>query len=331
MGESPIVVIIDFTLVVGMDSSAAHAVAKLKKIIHRLFHVEVSMFVTGSDRGGFPCEYALSEELAPQEAAEYHDDDVDADIDWNDMVKIAAVPTDDVERQSLSSSKVTRGSISVSPGTASMFATRALASAVITNRVCESLDEALKFAEDMLIARKDPELGRDSSCMDFDESFRHSVNTTRDEEKYLARKYMRGLLPSSESTDEGIELFLSLMKREEYTQEQVVWEQGFGSDSAKLLVSGELISIIEDTGASEVVKRGNFVGELGLVQGTNRLTALVCNSEKAILYSLGRDSWDRLLKDNPQVATLMHDVVIRYLAHRVQHVNNRYFHTTLPV
>ena len=132
MGESPIVVIIDFTLVVGMDSSAAHAVAKLKKIIHRLFHVEVSMFVTGSDRGGFPCEYALSEELAPQEAAEYHDDDVDADIDWNDMVKIAAVPTDDVERQSLSSSKVTRGSISVSPGTASMFATRALASAGIT-------------------------------------------------------------------------------------------------------------------------------------------------------------------------------------------------------
>ena len=31
--ESPIVVIVDFTLVVGMDSSAAHAVAKLKKML----------------------------------------------------------------------------------------------------------------------------------------------------------------------------------------------------------------------------------------------------------------------------------------------------------
>ena len=50
-GESPIVVIIDFTLVVGMDSSAAHAVAKLKKIIHRLFHVEVSMFVMNACSG----------------------------------------------------------------------------------------------------------------------------------------------------------------------------------------------------------------------------------------------------------------------------------------
>ena len=40
--DVPIVVIVDFTLVVGMDSSAAHAVAKLKKIIHRLFGVEVS-------------------------------------------------------------------------------------------------------------------------------------------------------------------------------------------------------------------------------------------------------------------------------------------------
>ena len=32
-GDLPIVVIVDFTLVNGMDSSAAHAVAKLKKIL----------------------------------------------------------------------------------------------------------------------------------------------------------------------------------------------------------------------------------------------------------------------------------------------------------
>ena len=329
MGLSPIVVIIDFTLVVGMDSSAAHAVAKLKKVIHRLFHVEVSMFVTGSGRGGFPCEFALSEALAPPEATERYDDEEDGGIDWNDMV--AATPTNDLERQSSASSKVTRGSISVSPGTPSMVATKALTSIGMTNRVCESLDDALKFAEDMLIARKNPDLGRDSTSMEFDEEYRHSMNMTTNEERFLARKYMRGLLPESEATDDAIEILLSLMKREEYNREQVLWEQGSDSDSAKLLITGELIAIINDTRASEVVRRGNMVGELGLVQGTKRLTSLVCNSDKAILYSLRKEAWDKLLKDHPQVATLIHDVVIRYLAHRVQHVNNRYFHTTLPV
>lgn len=43
-GYLPIVVIVDFTLVIGMDSSAAHAIAKLKKIIHRLLDVEISIF-----------------------------------------------------------------------------------------------------------------------------------------------------------------------------------------------------------------------------------------------------------------------------------------------
>ena len=109
---APLVVIIDFTLVMGMDSSAAHAVAKLKKIIHRLFHVELSIFVTGSDRGGFPCEFALSEALTPADAVALKQ----AAVDWND---VPASGSDKIQ----SPKTVKRGSISVAPGSASIKAT----------------------------------------------------------------------------------------------------------------------------------------------------------------------------------------------------------------
>ena len=284
------------------------------------------MFVTGSGRGGFPCEYALSEALAPPEAVDQDDDDDETGIDWNDMM--VAAPPVDFDRQT--SGQVARGSISVSPGTPSMIASQSLTSLVIGAPVCESLDDALKFAEDILIAREDPSIARDSR-IDFDQSFRQSINVTADEEKYYAGKYLRGLLTESESLDDSISILLSLMERQEFISGQKLWEQGADSDSAKLLLSGELTSIIEDTGAYELVKRGNIVGELGLVHGTQRLTTLICSSEKAVLYSLSYASWQKLLRDKPEVATLIQGIVIRYLAHRVQHVNNRYFHTTLPV
>jgi SulP family sulfate permease len=281
LNEVPIVVIVDFTLVVGMDSSAAHAVAKLKKIIHRLFGVEVSIFVTGSDRDGFPCEYALSEDLCP---------------------KVLTRKTG--------------------------------------GQVCESLDEALRFAEDILIARNNPSLvnTRATSYIDLsdlsDDLPRNDM--TLEEEKYRAKKYLKELFWSSEPSDDDVisakvDILFSLMERKEYEENQALWEYGDESDSAQLLVFGELVSIIEDTGAVEQVRWGNLVGELGLVHGTKRLTTLLCSTEKAVLYSLDKEAWQVIKDKHPQLARMIDGIVIRYLAHRVQHVSNRYFHTTLPI
>jgi SulP family sulfate permease len=277
LNEVPIVVIVDFTLVVGMDSSAAHAVAKLKKIIHRLFGVEVSIFVTGSDRDGFPCEYALSEDLCPK---------------------------------------------------------------VLTRKaggqVCESLDEALRFAEDILIVRKDPSLVNTSSTSYIDNSDLPRIDMTLKEEKYRAKKYLKELFWWSDASDEDdlsakVDILMSLMERKEYEDNQALWEYGDESDSAQLLVFGGLVSIIEDTGAVEQVQGGHLVGELGLVNGTKRLTTLLCSTEKAVLYSLDKEAWQVVKDKHPQLARMIDAIVIRYLAHRVQHVSNRYFHTTLPI
>jgi CRP-like cAMP-binding protein len=291
-----------------MDSSAAHAVAKLKKIIHRLFHVEISVFVTGSGRGGFPCEYALSEALSSQ------------------VVRVKApVPVEPRASQSGSVS-VSRRSSSIRTATA---ANKKL-SEPLDGKVFESLDDALRFAEDILIYKADPSLETsvDRSRLDDEAGV---LNLSLTEETSFAKKYLWELLPMSDDLDKIIHLLLGSMKREEFSKDQALWETGMDSDDMKLLIYGELESIIEDTGASEKVQRGNIVGELGLVHGTQRLTTLVCCSDRAILYSLSRSDFDKLKKRKPQVAAAIDAVTIRYLAHRVQHVNNRYFHPTLPV
>lgn len=316
-GESPLVVIIDFTLVVGMDSSAAHAVAKLKKIIHRLFHVEVSIFVTGSGRGGFPCEYALSEALSPEAAKSV----AAAGLDYSQLAQAQG-------KANTGTSPVQRGSISVSRGSNSVQAAKKL-TLKADGRVYESLDDALRFAEDILIGREDPTLEVPAAYDDLEDLA--TVNTTLDEEKFYAKKFFRELLPEIDDLEKTIDVLLGAMKREVYSQNDILWESGAESNSMKLVIRGELLSFIEDTGASDVVKRGNFVGELGLVHGTKRLTTLICSSDQAVLYTLSRADFERLKKKRPQVTAAIDGVVIRYLAHRVQHVNNRYFHTTLPV
>lgn len=313
-GESPIVVIIDFTLVVGMDSSAAHAVAKLKKIIHRFFHIEVSIFVTGSDRGGFPCEFALSQALCPVE---------EVGVDWNDL-------SDPNKSQNVSKgSSVAQGSISLTPGDS----TAVLVSKAIqpTGKVCESLDEALIFAEDMLVARTDPSIKDSEYTGESDDM--HSINVTLNEEKFLAKKFLTELCAGDgvENLEDGVNILLESFKREIVMKDDVIWKQGNISDCAKLVVLGKLVSYMEGTRTAEVIKRGSVVGELGLVHGTKRLTTLVCQSENAVIYSLDREVWRKLKREHPEVSRMVDNIVILYLAHRVQHVSNRYVGSTLPV
>ena len=55
-------IIIDCTLVLGIDSSAGQAIIKLRDSLSNQFAIKLSIFVTG-DSEGFPCEINLSEVL----------------------------------------------------------------------------------------------------------------------------------------------------------------------------------------------------------------------------------------------------------------------------
>ena len=61
--EKPWILILDFQLVLGLDSSAAQAIGKLRTLLRNQFSIDTCIFVTGS-REGFPTAFGLSKELS---------------------------------------------------------------------------------------------------------------------------------------------------------------------------------------------------------------------------------------------------------------------------
>ena len=328
------IVIIDFTSVLGLDSSAAQAIAKLKATMHNKYGVVLSIFVTGST-DGFPCEYNLSEELSESgldKTANDNDDDSETFVD-----DAFASLADEPESTALLSAPRMSMSIKASAEAASSIGTSmkhaVLSDGIPSSRVCDTLDEALVFAEDVLIALEDSFLLED----DLNETTRHfkmhrspSTESAHDEEKLLALRYLEKLCPSA--SGEEVELLLSTFTRERFADGDVLWTQGSSSDCCKLLVLGSLVSALEDGICMEDIAAGSTIGELGLVHKTERLSTVTCVSDRAVLFSLSRESWEDLLKTQPALANHILHLVVRYLAHRVQHVSNRVLESrSLPV
>ena len=332
--DEPKIVIIDFTSVLGLDSSAAQAIAKLKTTMHNKYGVVLSIFVAGST-DGFPCEYNLSEELSESGLDKTANDDDDDSETFVDDAFASFV--DEPESTALLSAPRMSMSIKASAEAASFIGTSVkqavLSGGIPSSRVCDTLDEALVFAEDVLIALEDSFLLED----DLNETTRHfkmhrspSTESAHDEEKLLALRYLEKLCPSA--SGEEVELLLSTFTRERFADGDVVWTQGSSSDCCKLLVLGSLVSALEDGICMEDIAAGSTIGELGLVHKTERLSTVTCVSDRAVLFSLSRESWEDLLKTQPALANHILHVVVRYLAYRVQHVSNRVLESrSLPV
>ena len=316
--EHPYVAILDFSLVVGMDSSAAHSIAKFKGLMHKIYQVEVSIFVTGTHREGFPCEYALAEALATAESEQQ------TSVDYND-----------VETKSPDPSRARRGSVSVLAKDKPLKAVQEVRN-YPSNCVCTSLDEALVFAEDFLVARENPSLlstparplASKPSPDEVDEE------RTEAEERKLACSMLESIVPMKVTEDVKLSVvaFVSKCAREEYRKGDIIWKEGDESDSVKILVSGTVCATLEGTNLCEYVTTGNIFGELGLVDGNRCLSTVTCSSRVAITYSLQKETFDQMVECNQPEARLLERIAIRYLAHRVQHVSNRIFEThCLPI
>jgi len=280
--DRPLIVIIDFTLVVNMDSSAAQAVNKLKNTMTQIFKVQTNIFVMGN-KGYFPTEYGLSTAILEEGA------------DEENVNVLKLIPK---------------------------------------NQVCVGFDDALVFAEDILITREDPSLLIKESHLTHLHENKKGEDLDEREEKELAIHYLQNLLRPDFSSDgkRDATKFFSYFKREVYRKNDIVWKQGSKSDSAKLILCGELIASMEGSDVSEELPRGVVIGELGLIEGSARLSGVVCESNHAVVFSLNRDAWELLIKKDPTIARIMDDIAIRYLSHRVQHVSNRIYETRcLPV
>lgn len=319
------VVVVDFTLVTGIDSSAAQTVSKLKGLMKEQYGIYLTVYVTGR-ADGFPCVYNLTADLVkPGGDNSDHDNGVDG---FNQLhigqvqgssknlpcpPAVATVPgvphfLDD----HLKLEELERPSFSLGRRRISM------ALPVLQgDQVFDDLNEALSYCEDYLISRKSPGLESKNTDLIEEEKIRREACNALD--------LLKNLLPQSDPTSRR--RLLTYFEEEICSRGDCLWRQGSTSDSLKLVIAGKLKSILEDeAGTTEDVYPGTMIGELGLVHGMSRLSTVIC-TEDCILYSLSRAKWLILTEKHPALARIIDMIVIRYLAHRVQHVSNRIFET----
>ena len=173
--HKPVIVIIDFTLVTNMDSSAAQSINKLKTTMTQTFKTQTNIFVMGSHRGYFPTQYGLSTAILEEGSDE-------------EEIVLKLIPK---------------------------------------NQVCTGFDEALIFAEDMLITREDPSLLKKQVQFVHQHEAKEDGELDVREEKELAIHYVQNLLRRRYSGDgkSDATAFMSYFKREKYKKGDIVWMQ----------------------------------------------------------------------------------------------------------
>lgn len=311
--DQPIVVIVDFSLVLGVDSSAAQAITRLKRVLNTEFSVEVSIFVSGSPYG-FPTAFDLSRELAAQMSS-----------------MIVNKKVDDVEEANETTGLLLQGQQEPQQNDMKRVCSKSELDTMLQfgSHVTETLNMALVYAENCLIGRQDPSLLEDSGSTAL-QLLRASSSMS--EEKDVALHYLVNLVPM-ETRPATVEQLFSHFQRESYMKDDYLWKQGTSSTSIKLLLRGTLIAVLEnEAGTSETIGAGNVIGESGVIEGVPRLSTVKCLTDEAVVYSLSKESYETLLEESPQVARLVDLICINYLSARVQHVSNRIFETRcLPI
>lgn len=184
--------------------------------------------------------------------------------------------------------------------------------------------------QDSLIAMVDPSLLYDNIKQSFLSNSGEQIKSLDDENNY-AIELLHRKCPGEER--KLLERFFSYFVREIYNSGDVLWRQGTKSDCAKLLVSGDLIALIEnEAGTKEPISIGSVIGESGLVDNCNRNSTVSVLEDGTILYNLSSESWEVMKEVDPKCAHLLYAIVVRYLTLRVQHCSNRIFETRcLPV
>jgi sulfate permease, SulP family len=136
--------------------------------------------------------------------------------------------------------------------------------------------------QDALIATVNKNLLFDSIKNSFLSNDKKVIISIDDEKSYAIELLFR---KCPGETRQVVEQFLSYFSREIYNKGDVLWRQGTKSDSAKLLVSGDLISMLEnEAGTTETISIGSVIGESGLVQGSNRNSSVYVLVDNTILY-----------------------------------------------
>ena len=140
----------------------------------------------------------------------------------------------------------------------------------------------------------------------------------------------RGIIASSPIlaglTREQIRSLGKFARRQTILKEQAVFSQGEVGDRAYLVVRGRMDVLIDIPGSNRKrrvssLAEGTMFGEMGLLDGEKR-SATVRATQASRCFSIGRDEFDALRREYPDIALLLIQNLGRQFAERLRLANN---------
>ena len=114
------------------------------------------------------------------------------------------------------------------------------------------------------------------------------------------------------------------LQRRELRSGEHLCQQGAPADTIELVAEGSVSVVVERYGADPVRVRRmtgfTVVGEMGFFRRTPRAASVVAE-ERAVLYVLTRDAYDRLFDANPRLAAEFLQFIVRALSDRMDVAN----------
>ena len=271
-------VVLDFTLVVAIDSSAAETISKLYSICRK---ANVGLCYSRGSSDGFPCGFPLTQRLRSCEQ-EGVDEEVDVESTSRELLQCCSR----CGATSFSANASNRKSHCLACGYQRCFYnSRRLF-------LSDNLDDGLAWCEDILIF-EDSEEGQSSAA---------AIPTAS---VPLHLQQIHSLLEIEGESTSSLKQMMSFFVEESVSAGSVLWRQGDPSDRAVLLVMGQLRSALEDeVGTTEAVLPGHLVGEFGLLNGQSRLGTLSAQTNSQLLV-LTKENLRRMRQQRPELAFLL--------------------------
>jgi len=136
---------------------------------------------------------------------------------------------------------------------------------------------------------------------------------------------LRGQLRKLLLTPELVDKFMEYLEKQEKEEYHILINQGDAPDCMYFIDSGEVATRLEMSKGKflrlKSQRSGTMVGEMGLFLNQQR-TATVVVSEPSVLYKLSLEAYNRMMKDDHELAFYLHQWIMRVLATRITENNS---------
>lgn len=290
-------VLIDFTLVLGIDTTASHYFERMVERIQKQYDAAT---------------YYISGPLEPKGIG------VPASSASSRRRKSSVVFSQTPPSQAFAAS---RGATDISKSRRISCSARGHfeqldQQSIIHGTFFETLDEALIKAEDELIA-----LQSLASLLDLPEF----DLAERDEEKMEVIEHLSDKMVGA--TQEAIGDLVDFCTREIKLRGDSLWMAGDEGSSAKIFVGGTLVAITDGSSGKQRrtnIDTGDIVGLRSMILDEKHSATLLCESE-CVFYSLDTESYARLVQEKPAVARVLDVYLARDLSRRLKHASNKLY------